>query len=658
MELSSLTVELQRFGDPTGVIRLSDRYIRTIGTTAPAQEIGFELSQENLDRAMATLDYSRFEYAEDSNAVRTTAEYVLHDLAPYLERFLLGEKPPHFKGTRARKDSCHQLDVVARPLELAQLPFEVLEASNPNLIVTRRIRQPWPMPKVVRDNTPKVLFAWAEPKRSPGSRRRMEVPHERHLQKLKKILGVWGDSAIVEVANANLEELSSKLTDAARYTHVHLLMHGVGAEPRKMAAGERIDLQSSPPPTTCLAFEKADGSIDRVPPKQLASLFTQVDHRPETFAIATCHSAEVDPIRSGSTVAHALHAAGVPIVLGSQLALTKAGSDELIDIFLNKVVQGVDPRRALRATRDKLRELSETTYYDHVALVGYIHIDDGLSQRLLQRRFEVALKRLKQNSSSAERQTSQAITELGQAKAITPEQQQQAEKIRQEFEAVRNGLDRHQHDPALTKAQREELHGLQASALKREAEAAWKLSLVLTGADAETWRDHSRDMLRQAAAAYRRAAEISRDHHWTWVQWLVLEAVQQGNLSDSQADWTTAMVAARDITNRNASNCKTKDERQQLAEQKNWAWGSIIELNLLAPLVGHPSALKQAVGATKALVKAAHRRKDPYPIESTLAQLSRYNDWWGSDDEWKLPKEVVSQAVELTAFLQRLQHEQ
>ncbi len=647
MELSSLTVEFQRFGDPTGVIRLSDRYIRTIGTTAPAQEIGFELSQENLDHAMAALDYSRFEYADDLQAVRRTAEYVLTDIEPYLQDFLLGTK---FR--RGLRTPC-QIDIVARPLELAQLPFEVLEQFNPNLIVTRRIRQSWPLPETVHENEPRVLFAWAEPTRKPGSRRRMEVPHERHGELLRSLLRDWGDKAVVEVKNASMAALTDLLSANARFTHVHLLAHGVGPQSRGVAAGERIDLEQAPPPTTCLALENADASMDRVAPEQLAALFKNVP-RPETFAIATCHSAEIDPIRSGSTVAHALHAAGIPIVLGSQLALTKSGSDVLIDTFLAKVIEGTDPRKALRAARDKLRESCAETYYDHAALVGYVHIDDGLSARLRQRRFDVALKRLKCISSDADRRTESTVVELGHSKSLSTRQRKEAEHIRQRFEDVRSQLERIADDPTLTKAQREELYGLQASALKREAEAAWKLCRALTAEDSREWRQHSHSVLYKAANAYHRAAEISRDHHWTWVQWLVLKAVLQGTLSDSQADWSSAMAAARDTVSRKASRGMSRDERSQLAEQANWAWGSLIELNLLAPLVGHGDALKDAKRAARSLVRAANRRNDPFPIESTLAQLARYTAWWGSDSEWKLPASVARQAEELSVFLRQL----
>jgi len=645
--MRSLTVEFQRFGDPTGVVRLSDRYIRTIGTTAPAEEVGFELSQENLDYAMAALDYSRFEYAGNATAVRSTAEQVLTDLAPYMRRFLLGGV------FRRGAPQPYQIDIVARALELAQLPFELLEESDSNLIVTRRIRQPWPTPETVHDNVPRVLFAWAEPARRPGSRRRMEVPYARHRELLHTLLRDWGEDAVVEVPNASMAALAGALTDQARFTHVHLLAHGVGPEHPTVAAGERIDLTRKPPPTTCLALENGEGGMERVTPEELAALFASVP-RPATFAIATCHSAEVDPIRSGGTIAHAVHAAGVPIVLASQLALTVAGSDVLIDTFLAKVINGIDPRVALRAARDRLRQSPETTYFDRVALVGYVHVDEGLAQRLRQRRFEVALQRLKRITKDAERRTASTVVVLGSSKGLTVEQRAEAEQIRHRFELVRDGLADLEQDPVLTKAQREELHGLQASALKREAEAAWKLGCELAGAEAQSWLDHSRRMLREAARAYRRAAEISRDHHWSWVQWLALEAVQHGTLASAEADWAAAVAAARDAASRKAAPGMPRDERRRLAEQANWAWGSLIELGLLSPLAGQGDALGAAKRAARALVKTAWRRGDAFPIDSTLAQLSHYRDWWGADSEWKLPPGLVQRAGELEEYLRRL----
>src|SRR5262245_23418202 len=185
MFMKSVTVEYQRFGDPTGVLRLSDHYIRTVGTTEPTDEVSFGIPQENLTRAMARLDYARFE-SEGENA-RNQAESVLKELAPRVEQFLCS------KTLLQETDGDLQIDVVARPLELAQLPFEIIEESQPKLVVTRRIRLPWPLPDVAEGDQPKILFAWASP-------RRMEVPHERHRALLNEIVAdLGGANAIVEV---------------------------------------------------------------------------------------------------------------------------------------------------------------------------------------------------------------------------------------------------------------------------------------------------------------------------------------------------------------------------------------------------------------------------------------------------------------------------
>src|SRR5262245_55122678 len=138
MHMQSVTVEYQRFGDSPGILRRSDRYIRSVGTTGLTQEVSFEVPQENLTRAMKLLDYGRF--AAGGSAAREPAEKMLQGLAPYVERFLGESLPPKCDG-RVRV----QIDLVTRALELAQLPFEIIEESRPDLsdlVVTRRIRQP------------------------------------------------------------------------------------------------------------------------------------------------------------------------------------------------------------------------------------------------------------------------------------------------------------------------------------------------------------------------------------------------------------------------------------------------------------------------------------------------------------------------------------
>ena len=81
--MRSITIELQRFGDPSGVIRLSDRYIRSCGATEPISHVSFAVPQENLDRAMATFEYERFSHEGRDRAV-AQADGIVRKLASHI----------------------------------------------------------------------------------------------------------------------------------------------------------------------------------------------------------------------------------------------------------------------------------------------------------------------------------------------------------------------------------------------------------------------------------------------------------------------------------------------------------------------------------------------------------------------------------------------
>ena len=642
----SVTIEFQRFGDTIGILRESERYIRTVGTTAPADEVQFQLEQACLVDGMRTLDYGLFDGPGDPEKIRENSARFLSGIKAYLEEFLPTAAPPGCTEDR------YQVEVVTRALELAQLPFEVLASSH--VEITRRIRQPWPPPLVNHSNTPKILFAWASPRKSVHSQSRMRVPHERHSKLLDEQLSDWGGikgSAVTELKHVTQASLSEALGDPDHgFTHVHLLAHGIGPPRRDPAA--LFDINKKPEPSTFLALENEDGTIDRCSPANLGTMLKLDVPRPASFAIATCHSAEVDPIESGGTLAHIIHAAGVPVVVASQLALTQVGSDQLIKTFLRKVINGDDPRVALGQCRDALREKAEETYYDNVALIGYIHVDDGLEQRLPGRKFAVALARLNAASKQADKRVGDALPIMGDSqKGLSQAQRVEAEQIEKRFASVRDRLAELEPDPTLSKAEREELNGLQASSLKREAEAAWKLSQVLSGNDAETWRSRSKGALREAARAYSKAASWSRDHHWTWVQWLVLEAVVHGTLDGLEEDWIVSKAAATDAVKRQVPEYASDRERIDIQDQAIWAHGSLMELCLLSPLVGRGDALAEARKHLDELVKGCIEMGDEFPIASTLNQLNRYEKWWGADSEWPLPSEVVEQAKELYSFL-------
>jgi hypothetical protein len=226
--------------------------------------------------------------------------------------------------------------------------------------------------------------------------------------------------------------------------------------------------------------------------------------------------------------------------------------------------------------------------------------------------------------------------------------------VRSKLEAVENELE-------LNTEQREELWGLKGSSFKREAEAAWRFSRTVTGAAAERWSIHSRAALDDALEAYGIAAGYSRDNHWSWVQFLVLEAVRRGSLADHADDWTCARAAALDDISRTPVTGLPDQQRAKTAKNAAWAWGSLVELLLLGPMVGRNRALDEAkefldhIGECCELLLGVEDRDDAlFPVVSTLTQLERYMTWWSQDGALELPSAIVADARELFDHLHRL----
>lgn len=609
--MQSIAVEYLRFGDDIGIARLSEQYLRTV-QSGGVKTVRLELTQNKLQDAMRFLDYVNYRRG-NANAVRENAEDVLRQLLPRLKAFM-----PDLQ--RKNDGDLIQVEIVTQALELAQLPFEVLEEEDDDLIVTRRIRLPWPLPPVSRDVAPRVLFAWAEP-------RGMKVPHKRHRELLEAFLGDWPGS-LVEIENASLDALRDRIhSEKAGFTHIYVLAHGVGPP----TEATRFDLDAEPAPSTYLGLQ--DGNdFCRCSPKDLEGLFRSETRRPTAFILATCDSGEVNSIQTGGTLAHALHRAGVPVVVASQFELTQVGSDRLIDVFLNMIVSGEDPRIALRECRNRLRNDVDTTYYDRVAVVGYVQLQEGIETQLTERKLNISLARLKAISNAAGDEISGAHKGDTGDKAVGRWQTlvERFEEVRDSLNGVKEEIEK---DKELKRRFEEEALGLVASSLKREAEAAWLLGQVVEDDKlrAESLA-HSRTRLAEAAEAYERASRPSRDRHWVWVQWLALRTVLDGTLPAGDIDWVVAQVAAGD-------------------DNYIWGLGSLVELQVLGAWLDDHEAQVQAEKLLEEMVDrcAGH---DSFPIKSTLDQLARYGDWWGADETLNLPEKVRARAAHYHAFLE------
>ncbi len=280
------------------------------------------------------------------------------------------------------------LRLVLPPLELAALPFELAESTRglPGVgqplslqnehpvVITRETHRV--APRGVRWPTePRVLFAWASPPGAGASR----VPFERHLLALTHALGPWLSDArdasrwLRVLSNATLDDLREAWA-GGRFTHVHILTHGVERE-----GSTALDRSFA------LVFDDGSGGAELVDGERLASALAQggsSGHRPTVVTLASCDGGGVGSVfGGGASVAHHLHAEGVPLVVASQLPLSFEASVIMTEVLYEALLQGRDPRHALHELRRRLR-VGGVHPWEWASVVAYAALPDDLSKQL------------------------------------------------------------------------------------------------------------------------------------------------------------------------------------------------------------------------------------------------------------------------------------
>lgn len=224
--------------------------------------------------------------------------------------------------------------------ELALLPFElskvpvgpngadenwlVLQTGVP-VCITRRSRNVpsegnlWPV-------RPRILFISSDPDNVPFKEHRdhllkaimpflppgKDIPSA-SLEGRRKEFGDW----LTILEDASFDEVATECANIP-YTHIHILAHG------SVNPVEGDD-------TYGLVLRKTDGGDEVVSGERLARAFTRIVadkiHRPTVVTLATCDSGNVGSVlETGASLAHALHLAGIPLVVASQFPLSKLGS--------------------------------------------------------------------------------------------------------------------------------------------------------------------------------------------------------------------------------------------------------------------------------------------------------------------------------------------
>ncbi|MBP1647707.1 MAG: hypothetical protein H6Q30_1152 [Bacteroidetes bacterium] len=581
---NSLLVEILRFGGEAGILRKDDPYL-VVRANEPVAKYEMELDHEEFLTYLDRLRYASGTSVQDRDATRAK----LGAIATHILRL-------------AEPNADVQIDLVLNAKELCAFPFEaasdadgmpLLVRDRPCIEITRRVRGSfrdrapgWPA-------KPRVLFAAASPVQS--------VPADAHRQALRTALAPWiapldgfpgavpdERSVLTFLDQASLEGIRDAcLRQKDGFTHVHLLAHG-----REVGRGMRQQYGLE------LHADASSGGV-AVPADALVEALRSGESLPSVVTVMACDSANVgSTVVASAGLAHALHASGVPVVLGSQYPLTVAGSTVAVERFYGALLAGADVRDALHHARFQLYQERAETAHDWMSLVAYVQLPEGYADRLVDVRLEAELATLKNVQQWADYLSGQATarpdqyesvaSRLGGCIASLLKWVEQPENIQRRDALVEN-------------------RGLLGSAHKRLAE----LLFCRAKLDAELgrWENESRAALQKAWSWYERAFRENLSSHWVGVQQLSLEAVLHGKI-ERPWQWHTAIEASR-------TACADVKEF--------WACGSLAELHLLAPYAGEQKQLAEAV---EALLDLRARVREPFPLESTARQLDRYAWWW------------------------------
>jgi hypothetical protein len=141
-----------------------------------------------------------------------------------------------------------------------------------------------------------------------------------------------------------------------------------------------------------LVLRKAGGGDEVVSGERLAYAFTRIVadkiHRPTVVTLATCDSGNVGSVLdTGASLAHALHLAGIPLVVASQFPLSKEGSVAVVGTLYQGLLWGKNPWILLHRIRSDLHAHFAANTHDWASLVAYEALPGNLDAQLEEVRY-------------------------------------------------------------------------------------------------------------------------------------------------------------------------------------------------------------------------------------------------------------------------------
>jgi hypothetical protein len=444
-----------------------------------------------------------------------------------------------------------------------------------------------------------------------------DVPFEEHHQALLDALEPWtGEGQPVENWLTVLQEATREdIYEATRgtdFTHVHILAHGAP----DVGSAFGVNLKNSVSSGQQLASALFDLNDKR-------------SHRPTVVTLATCDSAAegLDVSVPDVSVAHELHAAGIPLVVASQFPLSTAGSVPFVNMFYSDQLRGVHPVLSLYRVRLMLHALNASRVHDWASLVIYEALPPNLNDQL----FEVCYAQ----SRAALEQRLVRMEKAADGSAALPNADEYARLVAAVLKAHGALPD---NGPYAS-----ECVGLRAASWKRLAQVDYKLAKSSTGTECEDHAESCYLNLQKAVADYRAAANaflVNSDEpvrrkatlHWLLGQVLSLDAVLGEPFNPDY--WTMARFSAE------------ADLDRPQADGVIWGHGTMAELKLLRLTDGSLTDVQAAEFSKEVLEEASklvgQNGLVSEPVSSTRRQFERYINWWSQNDfaEMMQPFEV------------------
>jgi CHAT domain len=526
------------------------------------------------------------------------------------------------------------------PFEFAIAPDGFPQSGSPLFLqsrspisITREIRRGRPLP-LDWNRPPRILFAFASPGDLPA------VPAQDHLRALRRAIDPWVKFAptpeeriahvkdiLTILEGATLEKIREACA-ATEFTHVHILAHGA---PFDQAGHEQYGL--------ALLNESAPTQLDIVDGERLGIALTAKDssgttrHRPTVVTLATCDSGNVNTVLTpGGSIAHQLHATGIPWVIASQFPLWMRASSIAAEVLYSGFLSGDDPRWVLYELRQRLRTDSPNTH-DWASIVAYATVPSGFGNEVRAFRDKQTRRKLEVKFDQADAIVTASSAARSQAGAVDVESKYA--ELKQLFQSIRDDLAvwRAELGDSALATERAERLGMSAASEKRIG--------VLYGLAGN--KDDSKKAFSAARDFYRAAVEAQPANHWVITQYLSLIATPSvtstATIETLPGAFGAWWVAARQLAQWELD--KTSGPQQA------WALSTLAELTLLGAVYGGSSfneqrAIQELVGYCQRLREVTSA--DPFPVFSTRRQFKRYVDAWPRS-EWDRLAAAAVQAL-------------